>query len=360
MIPQMIEHPLVVGSFFDVYIQIATRFLANLKKCNVNLVFFVDESIYDPCDSITLMTISKGTMWTNGIEFNNKRVLDDMLLLASKYGKIIVARTTIKRHLIVEYAEEHSRQVLAVISHDTSLLAFDCIFQFWWMSDINQDGGNFQLSGTRLDRKSLLEELDINGDQLRLYMCLTNFFTEHQSHVDVYTVRSAFTSFTREPEWDRIGVILFGKEAYDEETMAVLIERYEHIDNMYRVEKTDDPLENTNPALADLIDFCMQSHIPMYRSIIAYEKRIFFLKDLCCLQKRNPDNATFAVFIYTTLATFPGIFNKDVDAEQQQTKEWEMYNPLVDDPGKYLRGYGRLETREIYYPPGMLRLLQIE
>lgn len=185
------EIGLILGGKYDHYNKMMKIFLENLQRTKAELVFFHAGKKYT--DDIEFFIPKQEDDYMNCIEIlnkieeqsdlraylveKNKLSQDIRMTLSFQYNLLKLVRRfgTVQinyvRHNqeIAKYANEHSDDVLAVISNDTDFMAFDGDFQYWPANTINIR----QLSGKRYCKYKLRDKLGLNPWQIQLLSALS-------------------------------------------------------------------------------------------------------------------------------------------------------------------------------------------
>lgn len=185
------EYGMVLGGRHIVYNQKLRQFFLNICKTNANLVLFlagnevnddlplhipnhewmymsrlqVLDKIENKCDLAKYLSKCDTNLsvkqMSSAFDYNIPKI-------CAEFGKL---RPTFVRHNqeIGQYAQKHANEVLAVITNDTDILAFEGEFQYWQANSINLK----ELTGTRFNRKALLQNLGVSIHQLQLIGALS-------------------------------------------------------------------------------------------------------------------------------------------------------------------------------------------
>lgn len=352
------------GGNFDKYIKVATRFLAELKKMNADLVFFHKEKFYDDSDR----TMKKFPKLTHDIEYDkiqrgNQRHINNMIKVAKKHGQLIVL-TKCYKNSIAKYANEHADKVLAIVSNDTDYLVYDVKCQYWSLADLPNTHGYIQMHGRRFDRSTLLVETGMSNEHIRLLAILSdtldNWFKfplgtcdrmphkvrfRHALKYATEQCLNAENSF----DWKKIAMDLFGKDKTDEH-VAQFEMRYKKFDpNNQPEDKGNDAYKQAGTTFVEVLECFKINDILSYHGCIDCDRKVYVLRDLWWLNKSEA-SVEFAEAVISVLAKFPGIFYKDVDEERRPTS-WKLLHPLICSDGE-------IQMRDIDFPPGMCNIFE--
>lgn len=350
------KNTLIKGGIFDKYSQGATHFFAELKKCNVDLVFFAKERSHIDSERSKkkLAKILCEYPSFEKVQRANQRQLNNMMMIAKKHGQLIISSKGYKNS-IINYANKHADKVLSLITNDTDYLVYDSKYQYWSMVE-----WHLQMHGLRFDRASLLADIGLSNEQIRLLVTLSdtldNWYKfpresqrmtckEHFQHAIKYVKEQCPTdgySF----DWKKIATYLYGDD-YTGEQLAELEMRYSKFDpNHQAADNENDRRENASAAFRDVLKSFTTNHISSYHAIVDCDRKIFFLKDLCCMLKYDTStNIEFADAVFSVLAKLPGILYTG-EPDERRPVSLKFFNPFIG--GKN----GDVEMRDIIYPPG--------
>lgn len=349
MIPRIFASTLRNGGVFDKYIDMLRYFFDELKKCHVDLVFFMRQRIWNDTEMAKPRIIKvTGMSHCRGLfEREDERLMHIMITIAKQYGELFITpyRNTIH---MVNYTVDHADKVLSIIGNDTDYLIFDGNYQYWTMAKWF-DGGYYPgMCGLRFDRSMMLAEIGLSMEQMRLFGSLWYALddqpvrkSDRKFYDIVEYVKCQTLSDDNAFDWDGIAQY-WGGESHQTLESAVK-KRYSEYDINHRPGKWIDRLEDTSPAIVEVIEFCKRNHFQMLHSIVWRE--IGVVKDLFFLKENNSINIKFIDMIFLVVVKFPGILYKDEDQERRPMS-WKLYNHLISGDG------GDVEVRDIIYPPG--------
>lgn len=348
------------GGVFDKYISVADLFLTELIRCNVDLVFYAKERIYEDSEQVEkdLAEVTCVASKFYKLQRNNNRLLHNMVMVAKQHGQLNIVSGRYKNS-IVKYANDHADKVLSIIANDTDYLVYDGTYQYWSMTNWSHPNGFIELHGLRFDRSSLLAEIGLNSEQIRLLATLSdtmdNWFKIRNQYIHLTCqelLKQAIEYVKKQClidgdsfDWKQIATYLYGGMNTAKHA-AEFEKRYNKFDtnNIRPTDNGNDHREETSRNIREVFEFFTKNHISSYHAIVDCDRKIYFLKDLCCLNKYVSENIEFTDIVFTVLAKLPGILYKDKH-EKRRPISRKLFNPLI-------RKYGLVQRRVIIYPPG--------
>lgn len=385
IVVQRDEIGMILGGRFDLYNQIIKRFLDSLVKANAQLVLFQagykandDLPLYIPkhernyADRLEVLDeIEKGSNLKAYLDAKHKLVrLNDTKRVSSafEWNMSRLVRTFGEMHVtfvrhnqeIAQYAQEHADEVLAIITNDTSFLAFEGEYQYWHSNRIDLR----EMAGIRLNRQKLLEILDINVQQLQLigalsgemflpYTQLGDFLAKLSADLPESVRGKIFvlqTYVKRQPaieikernkvpfKLEPIASDVFGKD-YSQMELNAIYNGLMLFQTNFRVDAEKHP--------NSFVNFC-KIHCPFMYFLITNE--VYVVKDIEYLDYRNVKSKNYAQLIVPMLMKLCGILFKD-DSPRRPTRKICM-KYAHDEPAKVV-------NENIIYPEGMCLVFQL-
>lgn len=176
-----------LGGRYQIYNNLFIRFVKELISNGVNVQFF--SAVHQATDQLDLFLPKMEMEYYRHIKLMDNRFSDlqshihhekspsvpatieyNLLALVKKLCAKNSLHHNYYRHSqeIIQYANAHSDDVLAIISNDLQLLLFDGTFQFWYSNGINFK----TLNTTAICRKTLEMALVVNTQQAQLLSVL--------------------------------------------------------------------------------------------------------------------------------------------------------------------------------------------
>lgn len=173
----------LLGGRYQIYNILFERFIKELLRYKVKVKFF--SAIHQETDQLGLFIPKMEHEYHRHIELMDrlrsdpKSRINPSVPSTTEYNLISIIekccpkdslQTNYYRHAqeIIQYANAHAGNVLAIISNHLQLLMFDGSFQFWYANDIDLK----TLYVTSICRKTLELSLDMNTKQLQLLSVL--------------------------------------------------------------------------------------------------------------------------------------------------------------------------------------------
>lgn len=375
----MKQENMALGGAYAAYNDVFEYFFSELKKCNVNLVFFLKNRVYTDlkkslynneheADQQKEIFAAYDQLETNNrIDLNsdlntgcnNKRFRYNLIKICQKYGELIV---TFKNHchIIADYAIRNKEEVLSIICNDTSFLVMGGIFQYWSIDDPIEEI-IFELRGTQYCRQELGRVLELNTKQMRLYAVITNcepdavynFSKKLKPPTLQRFLKIAIYVKQQQPidndsyNWEKIADDIYGRSLITKHIED--LEKYWNMHNFdYDFEMKLMKYENiltagTDQEYTDVVKFCKQNNYFSYHLMMETQSAAYLFSDLLYLDLRRNGSLTFNVLIYSILMKLSGILQKDKSSDYRPKTQAIFIKMSNEDSGQAIH-------HDIVYP----------
>lgn len=378
IIPLLNRDSVIFGGTYAKYNNAVEYFFDELKKCKVNLVFFlkdrinnnVDDSlqrskrqaddkkrIYSAYDGLKMRY--RKTVACFEAARDNKRFLYNLTKICSKYGEL---KVTFKSHNlnIAKYACRNADKVLSIICNDTTLLAVDGKFQYWSICD-SVENMIFKLKGSRYCRHELNRELGLNSMQMRLFATITRcdkgvLFRFSKNLAPVGMIRFLkIAKYAREQHpideknfnLEKIARDIYGSQ-YTKTCFDELDNIWKKQDLNYDLDIELNSTENTliahsDVGYSDVLRFCREKNHFSYKLMMEANNAVYLFNDLLYLDFRQNDSSKYNDSVYSVLMKLIGILHKDKSSDYRPEQKAVFNKRNNEDPGNVIQ-------KEIIYP----------
>lgn len=318
------RNTLIIGGQYDTYNKKISKFFARLRDWNANLVFFcrpflneIDGEIlanaYDHAVRNSLHQFKSDQMrmgrWSPC--HLDKRFLYNLLKICSDYGEIYTHLNG-QTFNIVEYAREHSDDVLAVIDGNTDLLLFDGKYQYWNLADLDV----WQCKIKKFCANTLYERLQLNTQQIQMLAALSrlkgdfilnfvrNIETDENSGKTIFKLAAYVRGLDNLGSLERIAADIFGEDY----TAQQLTEIHDELAR-YQMPEPDN-LNGRDQSFRDFVEFSKKNLCFAYGLAV---ETVSTNQALAFIDLRLPDASGFIQLMITILMKQCGIVLKDIE-----------------------------------------------
>lgn len=375
------ELGMILGGRFSSYNKFLTRFLEKIHKANAKPVFFLSGKsarddlllfipqqekkyiehlkIYDDIEKNKLehylrerKMVCVSNRISSAFEWN-------LINICKKFGDLHVSFVRHNQE-IVQYAQRYSGEVLAIVTNDTSFLAFEGEYQYWQSNEISLK----ELTGVRFNRHALFKNLDINNEKLQLLSALAGgmflpfdqlqYFWGKLSAASPQPVRgrisklALYASHQQLVEKSETNRVPFQLEsiAYDVFGPSYTELELNSIYNSLMLFETD--FCGSRSHKTPFIDFCRVHNTFLYFLIT---DDVYSVKDIEYVDYRTFNNKNFAQLIVPILMKLCGILYKDDSPRRPTRKICAKY--AHDEPAKVV-------NEVVVYPKSMYAIRRID
>ncbi|XP_055320075.1 uncharacterized protein LOC129577310 [Sitodiplosis mosellana] len=318
------RNSLIVGGQYDIYNKKITKFFEKLREWNAKLVFFCRPFLND-IDEATIANAYNHAVRNSLPEFMldqmkmgrwspchmDKRFLYNLMQICSGYGEVYTHMHGATFN-IVQYAREHSDEVLAMIDNDTDFLLFEGEYQYWSLADL--DILRFQTKKYCSD--VLHDRLKLNTQQIQMLAalsrlkgdCIPNLArdmeTTENSGKTIFKLSNYVRGLDNLGALERIAADIFGENYTPQQLKEIQGELIR-----YQMPEPDN-LSGRNQSFRDFVEF---SKINLYFVYGLAVETVSTNQALAFIDLRRPDSTEFIQLMTTMLMKQCGIIFKDVE-----------------------------------------------
>lgn len=336
------EVGIVLGGRYKKYNGMLKRFLDEMHRINVKLVFFMAGNTLSDSNQPLFRThiekkyikgielydaIDNGTDLIKYLHEKNAFSPDirmtlpfsyNMQKLCHQFGEIY---TNYQCHNseMAYYISKHPKDVLAIITNDTDFLAFDGDFQYWSANDLHL----INLDCVRYCRDKVRSKLDLNSMQLQLVSALSGHDFLPREYVVPFWAKLAELYGKRGPRIENLATYVKQLEIQPVKSLKYKVhydlERISH--DVFGEDYTRDKLDGIAKCLRyygtvihpktekNAFMKCSKVNSPFIYTLAGYN--IFNIKDIDYIDYRNVKSKNYSELIVPVLAKLCGILNTE-------------------------------------------------
>lgn len=359
------RNTLIIGGQYETYNKKISKFFAKLQDLNANLVFFcrpflndidgdVIANAYDHAVRNSLHQFKADQMrmgqWSPC--HLDKRFFYNLMKMCTDYGEIYTHFNG-QKFCIVEYAREHSDDVLAIIDSDTDFLLFDGKYQYWNLADLDI----LQCKIKKFCPNKLYERLQLNTQQMQMLAalsrlkgdCILNFVrkieTAENSGKTIFKLANYIRDLDNLGSLQHIAADIFGEDYTAEQLKGI------H-DELARYQMPEpDNLNGRNQSFRDFVEFSKKNLCFAYGLAV---EPVSTNQALAFIDLRRPDSMGFIQLMITILMKQCGIVLKDVEERPGSRTVKTKRTANVMNPS--FASNNDLSDEIIIYPPSKLKI----
>lgn len=264
---------LILGGCYAMYTTKLIDFLDKLRACDVKFVFFCRPYLnalnvnlileaYDRVVKNELQSFQEHLrMFKKNVYpwHHDMRFLYNLTKICSNYGAVYTYLQG-NESRIVQYIEKNSKDVLAMIQHDTDYLLYDVKSQYWSLADLDISA----LTSKRYCRKTLFERLKLTTIESFLLSALSRLKWKPNGNLSFLKQLDTLAEYVKRLQvdangWNEYDLRKIIREIYGEESRDEHIQELESHSSRYgrRFENDLDTISHT--VSYDFVKFCKEN-----------------------------------------------------------------------------------------------------